>query len=120
MESTKETTVPQKELTQQELAAKRLQLMNFYKENIKFASAKRDYQKVITDLAELETREVIAKVQFIMYSEKLAKLQSGEQSTIVELTQEDIDKNPELSENGFKAGDKVDISIPLKEQIKKD
>lgn len=117
---TENQTEVQKELTPQELAAKKLQLMSFYKENSKFLAVKKDYQKLVTEQLELEARELKARIEIVIYSEKLAKLQQGEVNTKVTLTQKDIDDNKELSENGFQVGDVIDISIPLKDQIKQE
>lgn len=83
------------------------QIIAWYKDQIEVATLRRDLSALQADIAKNEAQRVQATVL-------MAQMQDPASQNEVEhiVTQEDIDANPELVENGVKVGDKILIANP--------
>jgi hypothetical protein len=83
------------------------QIVAWYKEQIEVATLRRDLSALQSEIAKNEAQRMQATIL-------LAQMQDPSSQNEVEhvVTQEDIDANPELVENGVKVGDKILISAP--------
>ena len=104
------------EQTEQDIKAKKHQMLLYMQNYVKEMKPQLEYQRVVTELAELRTREIKAKYELNHY---LAEINKISEPKIHKITQEDLDKLPILVEKGFEVGDEIDLSIPPSEQIKK-
>lgn len=87
---------------QQPLPSKE-EVMAFMQEQIDVKTRQLDLQKINADLAEARARELKA-LQFIA---QMTNPTPPPDAIPHNLTQEDMDENPELVEQGFKVGDEV-------------
>lgn len=83
------------------------QIVNWYKDQIEVATLRRDLSALQAEIAKNEAQRVQATIL-------MAQMQDPASQSEVEhvVTQEDIDANPELSENGVKVGDTILVSNP--------
>ena len=97
---TNEQKVPSKE-----------QVINFYEEQIEIARLRRDLSALLSETAKYDAdrAESIAKQAHFSAPKKVAE-QMPEGMVEHTVTQEDMDNNPELVEQGIKVGDVIGIS----------
>jgi len=83
------------------------QIIAWYTEQIEIASLRRDLTALQAEIAKNEAQRMQATVL-------LAQMQNPVSQNEVEhiVTQNDLDANPELVENGVKVGDKILVSNP--------
>jgi hypothetical protein len=91
------------------------EVLNFYKEQIEVAKLRRDLAEIVCITAEFDARrvEAIAKqAHFSRPAQQQPPQQEGMPEGVIPhtVTQEDLDANPELAEQGIKVGDVVGIS----------
>lgn len=94
------------------------ELIAFLKEQIEVKEVQARLQSLNADLAESKARELKA-LQFIA---QMTNPTPPADAVPHSLTQEDLDENPELTEQGFKVGDEVLVakeSVPAKRKLKK-
>lgn len=82
------------------------QIVSWYKEQIEIATLRRDLTALQAEIAKNEAQRVQATVLMAQMQNPAAS--ANEVEHIV--TQEDLDNNPELAENGVKVGDKILVS----------
>ena len=92
---------------EQEVREKKHQMLLYMQHYIKEMKPQIEYQRVVTELAELRTREAKASVELQHY---LLELNKKSTPNLVKITQDDLDKIPLLVEKGFIVGDEIDIS----------
>jgi len=102
------------------------EVLNFYKEQVEVAKLRKELAQIICETAEFDARraEAIAK-QAHFSSPTMPPGQQPHPQSIPEgvvphtVTQEDLDNNPELVEQGIKVGDVVGITErPVEEASK--
>ncbi len=83
------------------------QIIAWYKDQIEVATLRRDLSALQAEIAKNEAQRTQATIL-------MAQMQDPASQNEVEhiVTQEDIDANPELVENGVKVGDKILVSNP--------
>jgi hypothetical protein len=92
---------------------------------VKFLSEQIEVKKVQYELQELNTKLAVARAEELKALQFIAQItnpQPPADAVSHSLTQEDIDENPELTEQGFKVGDEVLVpkdSEPAKRKLKK-
>ena len=94
------------------------EVIKFLNEQIEVKQVQLQLQALNADLAEARAREVKA----LGFVAQMTNPQPPADAVPHNLTQEDIDQNPELSEQGFKVGDEVLIpkeAQPSKRSLKK-
>ena len=104
-------TVEQKQPSKEEVVA-------FLSEQIEVKKVQLELQIINADLAEARSREVKALGLIAQMTNPTPPADAVPHN----LTQEDMDQNPELSEQGFKVGDEVLVpkdSEPAKRKLKK-
>jgi len=95
-------------------------------EIIKFLQEQIEVKKVQFELQELNTKLAVAKAEelkALSFIGQITNPQPPADAVPHNLTQEDMDQNPELVEQGFKVGDEVLIpkeSAPKQRSLKKD
>ena len=106
-----ETTMEQKQPTKAEVVA-------FLSEQIEVKEVQLRLQILNADLAEARSREVKA----LGFIAQMTNPTPPSDAVPHNLTQDDMDQNPELTEQGFKVGDEVLVpkdSEPAKRSLKK-
>ena len=106
-----ETTMEQKQPTKAEVVA-------FLSEQIEVKEVQLKLQILNADLAEARSREVKA----LGFIAQMTNPTPPPDAVPHSLTQDDMDQNPELTEQGFKVGDEVLVpkdSEPAKRSLKK-
>lgn len=94
-------------------------------EIIKFLTEQIEVKKVQFELQELNTKLAVAKAEelkALQFIGQMTNPQPPADAVPHNLTQEDMDENPELAEQGFKVGDEVLVakeSEPAKRKLKK-
>lgn len=109
-----QTTVNQ----QEQKAPTKEELIAFMDEQVQVKSKQLELQELNTKLAVARAEELKA-LQFIA---QMTNPQPPADAVPHNLTQEDMDENPELAEQGFKVGDEVLVakeSEPAKRKLKK-
>lgn len=101
----KETTTP----------PTREEIISFLKENIELAEYRALLQKVNTQIAVDRVEELKA----LVFIGQITNPKSQELENHI-VTQEDIDNNPDLTENGISPGDEIQIPVDLKRKLKKE
>ena len=104
-------TVEQKQPSKEEVVA-------FLSEQIEVKKVQLELQIINADLAEARSREVKA----LGFIAQMTNPTPPPDAVPHNLTQEDMDQNPELIEQGFKVGDEVLVpkdSEPAKRKLKK-
>jgi hypothetical protein len=90
------------------------EVLNFYKEQIEVAKLRRDLAEIVCITAEFDARrvEAIAKQAHFSRPAQQQPPQEGMPEGVIPhtVTQEDLDANPELAEQGIKVGDVVGIT----------
>lgn len=83
------------------------QIIAWYKEQIEVATLRRDLSALQAEIAKNEAQRTQATIL-------MAQMQDPASQNEVEheVTQEDLDANPELVQNGVKVGDKILVSNP--------
>lgn len=108
-----QTTTPEQKLPSKE------EVMAFLKEQIEVKSLQMELQEVNMKLAQYRAEELKA-LGFIAQMTNPQPPANAQPHTI---TQEDIDNNPEIAEQGFKVGDEVLVEkteAPKSRSLKKD
>lgn len=87
------------------------QIISWYKEQIEVATLRRDLSALQAEIAKNEAQRTQATIL-------MAQMQDPASQNQVEhiVTQEDLDANPELVENGIKLGDKILVNNPQPQQ----
>ena len=85
------------------------QIIAWYKEQIEIATLRRDLSALQAEIAKNEAQRVQATVLMAQMQNPASQNQNEVEH---EVTQEDLDANPELVENGVKVGDKILVSNP--------
>lgn len=88
------------------------QIIAFYQEQISVKSLQRDLQKINMEIATFKAEELKA---YAFIGQITTDPDNKMQEHVV--TKEDLDNNPELSENGVEEGDT--IQIPVERKLKK-
>ena len=94
-------------------------------EVIAFLSEQIEVKKVQVELQELNTRLAVLKadeLKALQFVAQITNPQPPADAVPYTLTQEDIDEDPSIAEQGFKAGDEVLVpkdSEPAKRKLKK-
>jgi hypothetical protein len=85
----------------------REQIIGWYKEQIEVATLRRDLSSLQMEIAKNDAQRLQATVL-------MAQMQNPSSENEVEhvVTQEDLDANPELIDNGVKVGDTILVSKP--------
>ncbi len=90
------------------------EVLNFYKEQIEVAKLRRELAEIVCLTAEFDARriEAIAKQAHFSAAGQQQPPQQGMPEGVIPhtVTQEDLDNNPELVEQGIKVGDVVGIT----------
>lgn len=92
---------------------------------IKFLSEQMEVKEAQYKLQELNTKLAVARAEELKALQFIAQMSNPtppSDAVTHNLTQEDIDENPELIERGFKVGDEVLVpkdSEPAKRKLKK-
>ena len=83
------------------------QIIAYYKEQIEVATLRRDLSLLQMEIAKNDAQRTQATIL-------MAQMQDPVSQNEVEhvITQEDLDVNPELVENGIKVGDKILVNNP--------
>lgn len=94
------------------------EVIRFLKEQIEVKAVQLKLQNLNADLAEGRARELKA----LGFIAQMSNPTPPADAVPHNLTQEDMDENPELTEQGFKVGDEVLVakdSVPAKRKLKK-
>jgi hypothetical protein len=92
---------------------------------IKFLAEQMEVKKAQYELQELNTKLAVARAEELKALQFIAQMtnpQPPADAVPHNLTQQDMDENPELTEQGFKVGDEVLVpkdSEPAKRKLKK-
>jgi len=90
------------------------EVLAFYKEQIEVAKLRRDLAEIVCQTAEFDAKriEAIAKQAHFSGPGQQRPQQEGMPEGVIPhtVTQEDLDNNPELAEQGIKVGDVVGIT----------
>lgn len=91
------------------------EVLTFYKEQIEVAKLRKELAEIVCETAEFDARrtEAIAKqAHFSGPGQQQQSQQEGMPEGVIPhtVTQEDLDANPELAEQGIKVGDVVGIT----------
>jgi hypothetical protein len=108
----------EEQVLNEQKAPSKEEVMAFLKEQIDVKAVQLQLQSLNADLAEARARELKA-LQFVAQMTNPTPPADAVQHN---LTQEDMDENPELVEQGFKVGDEVLVakeSAPAKRSLKK-
>jgi hypothetical protein len=101
------------ETTEQKAPTKE-QVTKFYKEQIEVAKLRRELSQILSETAEYDARraEAIAKQAHFSAPRPQQPADQDLPEGVVQhtVTQEDMDNNPELAEQGIKVGDVIGIS----------
>ena len=89
---------------------------------LKWMQEQIEFKKVQVELQELDTRIAVARAEYMKAMYTIAQISSPQENpsglTEHTLTEEDLEANPELKEQGFKVGDVV--GIPAQEVEKEE
>jgi hypothetical protein len=100
--------------TEEKKVPTKAEVLAFYKEQIEVAKLRRDLAEIVCQTAEFDFRrvEAIAKQAHLTAPPPQRPQEEGMPEGVVPhtVTQEDLDNNPELAEQGIKVGDVVGIS----------
>jgi hypothetical protein len=101
MSTTDEKKLPSKE-----------DVIKFYKEQIEIAKLRKDLAEQVCATAEFDARTAEAIAKKAHFSAPMPQQSQSMPEGVVEhvVTQEDLDNNPELAEQGIKVGDVVGIA----------
>ena len=100
--------------TEEKKTPTKAEVLNFYKEQIEVAKLRRDLAEIVCITAEFDARrvEAIAKQAHFSAAGQQQPPQQGMPEGVIPhtVTQEDLDNNPELADQGIKVGDVVGIT----------
>lgn len=98
--------------TEEKKVPTKAEVLAFYKEQIEVAKLRRDLAEIVCQTAEFDFRrvEAIAKQAHLTAPPPQQPQDMPEGVVPHTVTQEDLDNNPELAEQGIKVGDVVGIS----------
>jgi hypothetical protein len=100
--------------TEEKKAPTKAEVLNFYKEQIEVAKLRRDLAEIVCITAEFDARrvEAIARQAHFSAAGQQQPPQQGMPEGVIPhtVTQEDLDANPELADQGIKVGDVVGIT----------
>jgi hypothetical protein len=85
------------------------QIIAWYKEQIEVATLRRDLSALQAEIAKNEAQRTQATILMAQMQDPASQNQNEVEH---EVTQEDLDANPELVQNGVKVGDKILVSNP--------
>jgi hypothetical protein len=85
------------------------QIVAWYKEQIEVATLRRDLSALQAEIAKNEAQRVQATVLMAQMQDPASQNKNEVEHVV---TQEDLDANPELVENGVKVGDTILVSNP--------
>jgi len=88
------------------------EIIKFYKEQIEVAKVRKELSLLNAEIAEYETRRIEAIAKAAQYTQPAATGEPNLPPGVVEhiVTQEDLDNNPELINEGIKVGDVIGIT----------
>lgn len=90
------------------------EVLNFYKEQIEVAKLRKELAEIVCITAEFDARrvEAIAKQAHFSGPGQQQQQQQGMPEGVIPhtVTQEDLDNNPDLADQGIKVGDVVGIT----------
>lgn len=90
-------------------------VLKFYNQQIEVNSVRRDLAKINAEIAEYEFKRFEFTVALAQLSSNSKTNQAVKQHVV---TEEDLENNPELAENGIKVGDTINIAAePEKENV---
>jgi hypothetical protein len=85
------------------------QIIAWYKEQIEVATLRRDLSALQAEIAKNEAQRTQATILMAQMQDPASQNHNEVEH---EVTQEDLDANPELVQNGVKVGDKILVSNP--------
>jgi hypothetical protein len=99
--------------TEEKKAPTKAEVLNFYKEQIEVAKLRKELAEIVCQTAEFDARrvEAIARQAHFSAAGQQQSPQGMPEGVIPHtVTQEDLDANPELADQGIKVGDVVGIT----------
>ena len=100
--------------TEEKKTPTKAEVLNFYKEQIEVAKLRKELAEIVCITAEFDARrvEAIARQAHFSAAGQQQSPQQGMPEGVIPhtVTQEDLDANPELADQGIKVGDVVGIS----------
>jgi hypothetical protein len=100
--------------TEEKKTPTKAEVLNFYKEQIEVAKLRKELAEIVCITAEFDARrvEAIAKQAHFSAVGQQQPPQQGMPEGVIPhtVTQEDLDANPELADQGIKVGDVVGIT----------
>lgn len=111
-----EQTIPQEAPQEEQKVPSQEEMMAWMKEQIEFKTVQVQLQEVNTRLAELKAMEMQAIYKMAQLS---APEEPAQEMMPYTLTEKDIEDNPEIKEQGYKAGDTVNVPAPKNRKLKK-
>jgi uncharacterized small protein (DUF1192 family) len=84
-------------------------IIAWYKEQIEVATLRRDLSALQAEIAKNEAQRVQATILMAQMQDPASQNKNEVEHVV---TQEDLDANPELVENGLKVGDKILVNNP--------
>lgn len=99
--------------TEEKKAPTKAEVLNFYKEQIEVAKLRKELAEIVCITAEFDARrvEAIARQAHFSAAGQQQSPQGMPEGVIPHtVTQEDLDANPELADQGIKVGDVVGIT----------
>lgn len=111
-----EQNIPQEAPQKEQKVPSQEEMMAWMKEQIEFKTVQLQLQEVNTRLAELKAMEMQAIYKMAQLS---APEEPAEEMMPYTLTEKDIEDNPEIKEQGYKAGDTVNVPAPKNRKLKK-
>lgn len=112
-EQTIPVDAPQEE---QKVPPSQEEMMTWMKEQIEFKTVQVQLQEINTRLAELKAMEMQAIYKMAQLS---APEEPAQDMMPYTLTEKDLEENPEIKEQGYKAGDTVNVPAPKNRKLKK-
>lgn len=101
------------EQTQEQAMPSKEEVVAFLKEQIEVKQLQVELQELNARFAKARAEEL----QAVQFAANMTNPQAGGAQPHT-ITQEDMDSNPELAEQGFKVGDEVMVAAPSPEQAK--
>lgn len=105
------------EEAQQEQQPSKEEMMAWMNEQIEFKTVQVKLAELNTVLVELKAREVQALYKMSQMS--AAPEEEGQEMVPYTITEKDIEENPTIKEQGYKAGDTVSVPAPKTRKLKK-
>ena len=91
-------------------------------EIIAFLNESIEISKLRADLQELNTKIAVGRAEELKALAFIGQMMNPKQEDLENytVTQEDVDANPDLKENGVKAGDEIKIPAEVKRKLKRE